>query len=174
MEIVAKINDLPLFHPELLWLPFQLALGTVMERSVGWETVIPIEVDVSFASFESMELVLDGEGLARMDLRKIQKSYEPHRLVEMAAIGLAALALYYACGYRINDIGPYGSGADYLVEEEYSLEVAGRSRRVDFNSAWREKWNFLQNTLQSGFFLFVAEFETPAGKLAFAQALGGE
>ena len=59
--------------------------------------------------------------------------------------------------------------ADYLVDDElHLLEVAGRSRGSDLNSAWKQRWGRLSDRLGSGFYVCVAEFETPAGRLAFA------
>ncbi len=61
-----------------------------------------------------------------------------------------------------------GGGADYLVgESNHLLEVAGRSRRSDFRAAWQQRWQRLTDRIGRGFYVCVAEFETPAGQLAF-------
>jgi hypothetical protein len=55
-----------------------------------------------------------------------------------------------------------------LVDDEsHLLEIAGRSRRSDLESAWRQKWQRLSDTVGAGFYICVAEFETPAGRLTF-------
>jgi hypothetical protein len=89
--------------------------------------------------------------------------------VELAAIAIAGLALFAAGGHQIRDIALRGSSADYLVDaESYLLEVAGRSRRSDLDAAWQTRWRRLSDRLGSGFFVCVAEFESPSARLAFA------
>jgi hypothetical protein len=89
-------------------------------------------------------------------------------LVELAAIAIAGLGLYYGGGHAMQDIALRGSGADYLIDESnHLLEVAGRSRRRDVGVAWQQRWQRLTGRMGSGFYVCVAEFETPAGQLAF-------
>jgi hypothetical protein len=96
------------------------------------------------------------------------RTYEPFRLVELAAIAIAGLGLYHAGGHEIRDIALRGSGADYLVDEfNHPLEIAGRSRRTDFDVAWGQRWRRLSDCSAGGFYVCVAEFETPSGRLAF-------
>src|SRR5262249_35811803 len=55
--------------------------------------------------------------------------------IELAAIALAGLALYHGGGHEIVDVAVRGSGADYLVDAgRHLLEIAGRSRRSDFEA----------------------------------------
>jgi hypothetical protein len=61
-----------------------------------------------------------------------------------------------------------GSGADYLVDESHHhLEIAGRSRRRDLDAAWQQKQRRLAGSSAGGFCVCVAEFESPAARLAF-------
>ena len=101
-------------------------------------------------------------------MRQLQRTYEAPRLVELAAIAIAGLGLYYGGGHEMRDVALRGSGADYLVDEAHHLlEVAGRSRRSDFGAAWQQRWQRLAGRPGSGFYVCVVEFETPAGRLAF-------
>ena len=106
--------------------------------------------------------------MTRGQIGKVRRTYESHRLIELAAIAIAGLGLFAAGGHQIRDVALRGSSADYLVDEEnYLLEVSGRSRRSDFQAAWDARWNRLSERSGSGFIVCVSEFETPAGRLAF-------
>jgi len=48
------------------------------------------------------------------------------------------------------------------------LEIAGRSRRADLESAWQQKWSRLSQVHDQPCYVFVAEFETLTGRLGFA------
>jgi len=66
------------------------------------------------------------------------------------------------------DVSVRGSGADYLVDAgHYLLEIAGRSRRSDFQAAWQQRLERLQERTTGGFYLCVVELETPTGRLFF-------
>ena len=102
-------------------------------------------------------------------MAQVRRTYEPSRLVELAAIAIAGLGLHHAGGHEIVDVAVRGSAADYLVDQaQQHLEIAGRSRRSDFDTAWRQKWQRLTDLWGSGFYLSVAEFEGRTGRLAFA------
>ncbi len=99
---------------------------------------------------------------------RLRRTYEPSRLVELAGIAIAGLGLYHAGAHEIRDIALRGSVADYIVDEaNHLLEIAGRSRRSDFSAAWQQRWQRLSEGRSGGFYVCVAEFETPAGQLAF-------
>ncbi|MBC8872340.1 MAG: hypothetical protein H8E44_23155 [Planctomycetes bacterium] len=118
---------------------------------------------------EESEFEIVSEGVPGNNTRKVRRTYEAHRLVEFAAIAVAGLALFHAGGHQIRDIALRGASADYLVDDEGSLlEIAGRSRRSDFQWAWDVRWQRLSDRLDAGFYVCVCEFETPAGRLAFA------
>jgi len=55
-----------------------------------------------------------------------------------------------------------------MDESRHHLEIAGRSRRGDFEVAWQQKWRRLEETQEGGCYVCVVEFESPAGRLAFA------
>jgi hypothetical protein len=87
--------------------------------------------------------------------------------VELSAIAIAGIGLYYGGGHEIVNIAVRGSMADYLVDDEnHLLEIAGRSRNSDFGYTWKQKLQRLKNRGVPSFYLFVAEFETSTGRLA--------
>jgi hypothetical protein len=88
----------------------------------------------------------------------------------MAAIATAGLTLHHAGGHQIMDVTRRATAADHVVgEAEWLLEVAGRSRRVDLESAWSVRWERLTEQFGRGFFVFVAEFESPQARFGFAE-----
>jgi len=118
---------------------------------------------------EEVEFEIVSAGIPDNNIIKVRRTYEAHRLVEFAAIAVAGLALFHAGGHQIRDVALRGASADYLVDDEGSLlEVAGRSRRSDFQSAWDVRWQRLSDRLGAGFYVCVSEFETPAGRLGFS------
>jgi hypothetical protein len=55
-----------------------------------------------------------------------------------------------------------------LVDETlHRLEIAGGSRRRDLDAAWQLKQHRLTDRSGPGFYVCVAEFESPAARLAF-------
>jgi hypothetical protein len=52
-------------------------------------------------------------------------------------------------------------------EALHHLEMAGRSQRRDLDAAWEKKQQRLTDRSGSGFYVCVAEFESPAARLAF-------
>lgn len=167
----VRLTNLPQMHPCLLWDDIMLATAAVLnDRTATQRNQISLVVDdvphseCGEATLEIIASDLPVEGIAR-----VRRTYEGHRLVELAAIAVAGLALFQAGGHQIRDVALRGSSADYLVDEAgHLLEVAGRSRRKDFSAAWQARWNRLSTRHGSGFYVCVIEFETPAGRLAFA------
>lgn len=117
---------------------------------------------------ETCRLLIDPAGVSPNHVARIRRTYEPSRLVELAAIAVTALGLHHAGGHEILDVAVRGSAADYLVDQAgHQLEVAGRSRQRDLETAWRQKWQRLIERGGTGFYLCVTEFETATGRLAF-------
>lgn len=166
-----RLVDLNDMHPRLLWDDIiAAAVAAFDDREFTAPFQIPVEMEnVPDFGDDKLELEIDGVGIESTHIEKVRRTYEAHRLVELAAIAVAGLVLFAAGGHQIRDVALRGSSADYLIDEEgYLLEVAGRSRRSDFQSAWDARWNRLSEYQYAGFFIFVLEFETPAGRLAFA------
>jgi hypothetical protein len=170
MEATCRLADLLELHPRLLWDTIILATCGVLDNRFG-DRPNQISVDVrNLPRYGSSEIILsiDSSGIDRDRVASLRRTYEVTRQVELASIAIAGLALYFGGGHEIRDIAIRGSAADYLIGEEgYLLEVAGRTRRSDFASAWGQKWGRLTEQVRQGFFVCVVEFETPAGRMWF-------
>jgi hypothetical protein len=171
MDVPVRLIDLSAMHPELLWETIITATAAVL-GGPGVEPAYPFSLSVEnvpgFGS-DDCHLLIDTGGISASRVAQVRRTYEPSRLVELAAIAIAGLGLHQTGGHEILDVAVRGSAADYLVgQAHHHLEIAGRSRRSDWEVAWRQKWQRLADLWGSGFYLCVAEFETPAGRLAFA------
>ncbi len=170
MALNARIADLPLLHPRLLW-DDVIAAATYVLSSESVEPFQTCAVDVrdvpEFGSAR-VDLRVRLSGLPEQRLERVRRTYEPSRMIELAAIAVAGLALYHCGGHEIIDVAARGTHADYLVDDDRRpLEVAGRSRRQDLRPAWKPKWQRLRDRAQEGFYLFVMEFETRSARLAY-------
>src|SRR5713101_2433557 len=139
MEVAVHIIDLATMHPRLLW--GEIAAASVAALSgKGIPPPFPFELEANdLPGFGSglMRLSIDTMGVSEDQVSRLRRTYEEPRLVELAAIAIAGLGLYYGGGHEIRDVALRGSGADYLVDETHHLlEVAGRSRRSDVGAAW--------------------------------------
>lgn len=166
-----RLLDLADMHPNLLWDDIVAATVAVLEER-GFAAPFRFQLEVeNVPAFGSgkLELQIVKGGIPLNHVRQVRRTFESHRLVELAAIAVTGLGLFAAGGHQIRDVALRGSSADYLVGGDDSLlEVAGRSRRADFQAAWDIRWNRLSERCESGFFVGVSEFETPSGRLAFA------
>ena len=157
-------------HPRLLWDTIIAATVTVltgrMEHGICPLLLTAENVPGHGSSESRLGLVV--EDVSTDLLNRLRRTYEPSRLIEMAAIAVAALTLHHAGGHEIVDLSVRGSGADYLVDAaNHRLEVAGRSRRVDLAAAWEQKRHRLAGRVTGGHYVSVTEFETPASRLGF-------
>jgi hypothetical protein len=170
MDVTVRLLDLLEMHPNLLWDTIIPATATVL-GDVGVAPPHPLALTVeAVPGFGSQELrlLIDPVGARPQAIAQVRRTYEPSRLIEMAAIAVAAIGLHRAGGHQILDVARRGSGADYLVDETHNhLEVAGRSRRRDLEAAWQQKQQRLAEGPGRGFYVCVAEFESPAARLAF-------
>jgi hypothetical protein len=165
--------DLRTMHPNLGW---QLSIEALVavcdqrgfERPYRWR--MKFDNVPGFRTNEA-ELLINPANIAATDVARAQKTYAPDRLVEYAAIAVAGIAIYHAGRHEIWEVAVRGTGADYLVDQgNCLLEVAGRSRRSDVPSARRERLSRLASHARQGFYLFVAEFETPVGNLEYVSS----
>lgn len=170
MDVSVRLVDLTLMHPSLLWEDIVAAAVAVLGET-GTQAPFPFALtvqDIPGFGSDQLRLDVDPTGVALEHVERLRRTYESARLIELAAIAIAGLGLYYGGGHEIRDVALRGSGADYLVDESnHLLEVAGRSRRRDVRVAWQQRWQRLIERIGSGFYVCVAEFETPAGRLAF-------
>lgn len=157
-------------HPRLLWddiVAATVAVLSDMHDQPPFPFRLMMQNLPGFGS-EPLHLTIDPAGVAPEHVHRLRRTYEASRLVELAAIAIAGLGLYYGGSHEMRDLVLRGSGADYLVDESHHLlEIAGRSRRNDFEVAWQQCWQRLLERTAGGFYVCVSEFETPAGCLAF-------
>ena len=120
------------------------AVAVLDERgSASFQFTLEVQDVLSYGSGQ-VDLQIVKGGVASRHIDKVKRTYEAHRLIELAAIAVAGLGLFAAGGHQIWDVALRGSSADYLVDEEnYLQEVSGRSRRSDFQIAWDSRWNRL-------------------------------
>lgn len=146
MDIAVELVDLKLMHPQLLWDDIMAAFIAVtgdeaMESPISFQLTIQ---DVPGFGSGNLQLSIETEGILPAHVLKLKRTFEPSRLVELAAIAVAGIGIYHAGGHEIRNLAFRGSSADYLVDQEQLLlEIAGRSRRSDFNSAWHQRWDRL-------------------------------
>jgi len=158
-------------HPSLLWGETAAAAAAVLE-SRGFPTPyqFPVNVD-NVPEFGSgrVNLEISRAAISTEHILRLRRTWDNPRLVELAAIAIAGLALFAAGGHQIRDVALRGTSADYLVDADcHLLEVAGRSRRIDVDAAWQVRWERLLDRPGSGFYVCVSEFESPSARLAFA------
>lgn len=169
MDVTTSLAELPAIHPNLAWSELIAATAAVVAPAGGTSQHLEVELR-GIASFDDDKVTLRIQ-TALIDpdaVLRVARTFEPSRLVEMAAIVVAALVLFHVAHLEIRDVALRGSRADYLVGGRgYVMEVGGRSRRQDLEAAWREKWEGLTQRVVGGFFLSLTEFETPAGRFGF-------
>jgi hypothetical protein len=170
MDVLLRLTDLPTMHPDLLWESIIAAAAAVLgEQGVAppYPFTLAIENVMGLGS-EKCRLLIAPTGVAANQTARARRTFDPSRLVELAAIAVAGLALHHAGGHEMLDVAARGSAADYLVDRAgHHLEIAGRSRRSDLEVAWRQRWERLQERGGGGFYLCVTEFEGATGRLAF-------
>jgi hypothetical protein len=170
MDALVRLVDLPGMHPNLLWdtiIPATVAVFADIGASAPHPLALTVQAVPGFGSAE-FRLLIDPGSVPPDLLAKVRRTYEPSRRIELAAIAVAALGLHRAGGHQIVDVARRGSGADYLVDEtHHHLEIAGRSRGRDLDMAWQQKQQRLTVRSGPGFYVCVAEFESPAARLAF-------
>src|SRR5579883_1934521 len=162
VEVSCRLLDLPEMHPRLLWDTIILAAAGVLEdrfHDLPRRMVLDVRDLPGFGSDE-LSLRIDPGGIDGDRITRLRRTYEPTRQVELAAIAIAGFGLHFAGHHEIRDVALRGSGADYLVgDDHYHLEIAGRTRRADFEIACQQKRERLTNHVGSAFLICVVEFE---------------
>lgn len=168
--IDANLSDLAVVHPNLTWTDIRLAAIAVFTSRLHES---PVEFSFSLSEIpgfndNTLTLLIHFGQFSANDVKAIQRTYDAARLVELAALAMAGLVLYHAGEHRFVDIAQRGTAADYIIDdEEYLLEVAGRSRRRDLAAVWDEKIHRLSRNRNNGFLVCVAEFETNTARISF-------
>jgi hypothetical protein len=142
MDIEVRLSDLPFMHPRLLWDDIVAAAAAVLDKSAScspcpfhFETI-----DLSHFDDGSATFLIDSRDVSTDHVSRIRRTYEPHRIIELAAIAIAGVALFQVGAHEIRDVALRGTGADYLVDESnHILEIAGRSRKNDLLPAWQKR-----------------------------------
>lgn len=120
-------------HPRLLWNHLGAALVAVLAPESPRHATAVFELttrDIPNHGSEQLEIVLEMNGVSGSRVEALRRTYEAPRLVELAAIAVTGLALYYAGGHEIRDVALRGTSADYLVDEpSHFLELAGQQCR---------------------------------------------
>lgn len=170
MEVNTRLDELAIMHPRLLWNEIAASAAVVLsERAPGGVVPLLVECrDVPGFVNGILRLNIDRSRIDGGLTERLRRTYDASRLIELAAIAITGTALYYGGGHEIVDVALRGSAADYLVGASRNrLEIAGRSRRVDLETAWQQRLARLADRGSGGFYVSVVEFETPAGRLAF-------
>ncbi len=166
-----RLCDLAHMHPSLLWVEIAAATAAVLDgRGFPTPYQFPVDVD-NLPEFGTgrVNLEISRVGISADHVLRLRRTWDSPRLVELAAIAIAGLALFAAGAHQIRDVALRGTSADYLVDaDSHLLEVAGRSRRIDFDAAWQVRWERLLERPGSGFYVCLCEFESPSARLAFA------
>lgn len=172
MAVAVRLVDLQEMHPLLLWEPLLIATTAVLSQASHrppFRFNLAIEGVYGFGT-DRLELDIDPEGILPREVDRLRRTLESSRQVELAAITVAALGLYLAGEHEIVDLAARGRGSDYLVDAaRQPLEIAGRSRRRDVESAWRQREQRLREARTGGSYLCVCEFATRTGRLAFLE-----
>ncbi len=171
-EFRFQLADLAEMHPRLLWPGIVAATSAVLsERQPNRPFHMQIEIqDIPGFGSSTGTFVLDSKGISNDHVLKLRRTFESTRLVKMAAIAIAGLGLHFAGNHEMMELAVRGTAADCLVDEaRHRLEIAGRSRKSDFTTAWEERHQRLLARPNGGFFICVVEFETPFARLMFTE-----
>jgi hypothetical protein len=169
--VKLRLSELAEMHPSLLWAETAAAAAAVLDkRGFPIPCHLPVDIDnVPEFGTGRINLEISWAGISADHIQKLRRTLDGPRLVEFAAIAIAGLALFATGGHQIRDIALRGTSADYLVDADcHLLEVAGRSRRADFDAAWQARWERLSDHPGRGFYVSVCEFESPYARMAFA------
>jgi hypothetical protein len=170
MAVAVRLQELPQMHPLLLWEPIIPATCLVfLHRAIEppFHFLLSVENVPGFGT-EEVELEIDPTGVSAELMERCRRTFEESRQIEFAGIAVAALGLHVAGSHELLDVARRGSAADYLVDAaRHHLEIAGRSRRRDLETAWEQKQPRLLERSERGCYLCVSEFETCTGRLVF-------
>jgi len=167
MSVRVSLTALQAMHPQLLWNEIVVAVLVTASETRVVDVALEYQNVPGFGS-DDVTLRIDTSGVSSAEVARVRRTYEHPRLIELAAIAVAGMALYHGSGHEIVDVSVRGTSADYLIDASRQLlEVAGRSSRGDFESAWKQKHARLDDRGQNNYYVCVVEFETPYGRLAY-------
>jgi len=131
LEVLSRLVELSTIHPRLLWDDLIAATVAVLGQN---NAPPPFRLELAVEGLPAFDddrllLAILPDDVSPEYVARLRRTYEASRLVEMAAIAIAGLAIFHAAHREIRDIALRGSRADYLVGEAGQLlEVGGRSR----------------------------------------------
>jgi hypothetical protein len=176
MEVACRLSDLVDHHPRLSWADIVASAAATICGQLGG--LVHLRLDCyDIPTVPDRELFLDIECDAShpASIERIRRTYDEARLVEFAAIAVAGLVVYHGLGEQIMDVAIRGYGADYLIgDDRVPMEVAGRSRKRDLESAWSAKVARSARYAKNEFFVCIVEFESMTGKFGLVQRGGHE
>src|SRR5262245_56910795 len=103
VKVAFRLIDLAEQHSGLLWETIVTTAVAVLSepgRESPYAFSMAVDGVYGFGS-ETVEFLFDGLGIAREHVDRIRRTYEPSRLVEMAAIAVAGAGLTVAGGHEI-------------------------------------------------------------------------
>lgn len=102
MDVPVRLSDLGAMHPRLLWDEIAAATAAVLGLSPrGSPSLLIVELrDVPGFGSERLTLAIDAAGIVGSHIARVRRTYEPPRLVELAAVAVAAMALYMVVATR--------------------------------------------------------------------------
>src|SRR5260370_29704068 len=106
MDALVRLLDLAKMHPNLLWDTIAEATAGVFEE-VGAESPYQLGLtveDVPGYGSGRLSLLLDRTGISDDRIARLRRTYEPARLIELAAIAVAGVGLSLAGGHEIVNI----------------------------------------------------------------------
>jgi hypothetical protein len=170
MQFSVSLAELPELHPSLWWDSLIAAAVLALKpRSINNSAFVEFAIESAPNSFNTaLRLEIDLGEVSRWDLARLSRTFDSARRIELAAIAIAGLAVYYLGRHRIGDAAIRGSGGDYHLDEgRYLLEVSGRSRRSGLAWAWNECQARLRKCADRPWCLVVIEFEWLTGRIGF-------
>lgn len=97
MDISVRMVELPTMHPRLLWDDIVAAAVAVLSETHDhalFRFTLTMQ-DVPRFGSDQIRLVIDPVGVSREHVGRLRRTYEAPRLVELAAIAITGLGLYY-------------------------------------------------------------------------------
>jgi hypothetical protein len=164
MEVQCRLTDLRVFHPELAWDDAILAAAAIVGRNKSsQENVYTVSRFQETVELDELRMRIDVANVSPAGAAAIRRTYEVARVVELSAIAVTALAIYYGMDAELIDVAQRGLRADFLLKDGRLLEVAGRSRVSDLDAAWRSRVSRLKASRR--YAVCVVEFETQSARL---------
>ena len=103
MDIAVRLVELTAMHPRLLWadiIAATVAVCSAAHQRAPFPLALAVQDLPGFGSAE-LRFTIDPVEVAPEHVSRLQRTYESSRLVELAAIAIAGLGLYYGGGHEV-------------------------------------------------------------------------